>query len=99
MLLRCLRESCVGENENEQPKSFHEPQSSPELPRAQPGFLGSTRCQRFHLGSLPRCLGQLAKERRVLLPASCRQLQAGSLCSPDFRSVAVLNFKASMLGV
>jgi hypothetical protein len=34
-----------------------------------------------------------------MFAASCRELQAGSLCSPDLRSVAVLNFRASVLGV
>jgi hypothetical protein len=49
-------------------------------------YPGSTRCQRVHLGSLPRCFTDFAQEMSAeMLPASCRQLQAGSLRSPEVR--------------
>ena len=47
--------------------------------------LGSAGCQPASLGSLPRLFGvfQFEEGTTWLLPASCRQLQASSLRSPD----------------
>src|SRR4051812_15478477 len=47
--------------------------------------LGSAGCQPAVLGSLPRTKNFTGALRR-LLAASCRELQAGSLCSPIPRS-------------
>jgi len=44
--------------------------------------LGSTGCQPVRLGSLPRHLSNAVRYAK-LLPASCRQLQASSLRSPE----------------
>src|SRR6266404_3377604 len=46
-------------------------------------FLDGAGCQPVRLGSLPRRLVSTAHRGAKTLPASCRQLQTGSLCSPE----------------